>query len=314
MIIEMWRRVKRFPYFRHGIQFDETSDENAMNSKREFLRAAAAVGLWTAAAGVLGQALPARPLRIGVHPYNSTLALIRIHQPLVRHLENSLGVPVEFYTAPDFNGFVSSLLGGEYDLAICPPHFAMLASHRGMAPLVHYRMRLEPIFVVRADGKLHGPADLRGRKLGMADRTAFIRIVAVKWLEEHGLVTDRDYQIVEQPSHGTAVASTALGQVDAGLTTTTSLVQVPADIRQQVRVMSIGKSFPHLVTMAKRSFGMPELLRIKTALETFQGTQEGRDFFLSSGFGGYEDVDIAEFNALQPYVDAYVKMVNPGAK
>jgi len=285
-----------------------------MTDKRTFLRAAAALGFWTAATHPLAQAPSPRPLRVGVHPYNSTLTLIRIHQPLVRHLENSLGVRVEFYTAPDFDGFMSSLLGGEYDIAISPPHFAMLASHRGMAPLVNYRMRLEPIFVVRSDSKLHGPADLRGRNLGMADRTAFIRIVAVKWLEEHGLVAGRDYRIAEQSSHGTAVAATALGHVDAGLTTTTALIQAPADIRQQVRVMNIGRSFPHLVTMAKRSFGMPELLRIKTALETFQGTPEGRDFFLASGFGGYEEVDTAEFDALQPYVDAYVKMINRGAK
>lgn len=281
-----------------------------MDNRREFLQRAAALGFGMFLPCAHGQpgADAKAPLRMGIHPYNSTLALVATHQPLVRYLEKTLGRAVEFYTAADFDAYVASLLGGEYDLAICPPHFAILASQRGMAPLLHYQLRLEPILLVRADGPLRGPKDLRGKRIAMADRIAFIRIAAVKWLEDNGLVAGRDYEIVEKPSHGAAVAAAAIGEVDAGLITTTLLKQLPADVQQQLRIISTGMSFPNIVTMAKRSFGTPELYRIKNALLAFQATAEGKEFFFKSGFGGYEEVNIPEFNTLQPYVDAYLRM------
>ncbi|MRR52239.1 MAG: hypothetical protein EG825_15250 [Rhodocyclaceae bacterium] len=36
-----------------------------------------------------------RPLRLGIMPFNSALALIKTHQPLRLHLQNVLGRPVE---------------------------------------------------------------------------------------------------------------------------------------------------------------------------------------------------------------------------
>lgn len=282
-----------------------------MDNRREFLYRAAALGLAMAFPQAVAQPRAGEgvPLRMGIHPYNSTLALVATHQPLVRYLEKTLGRPVEFYTAADFDAYVASLLGGEYDLAISPPHFAILASQRGMAPLLHYQLRLEPILLVRADSQLRRPKDLRGKRIAMADRTAFIRIAVVKWLEDNGLVAGRDYEIVEKPSHGAAVAAAAIGEVDAGLITTTLLKQLPADVQQQLRIISTGMNFPNIVTMAKRSFGVAELYRIKDALLAFQATPEGKEFFFKSGFGGYEEVNIPEFNTLQPYVDAYLRIV-----
>ncbi|MDK9723848.1 MAG: phosphate/phosphite/phosphonate ABC transporter substrate-binding protein [Sterolibacteriaceae bacterium MAG5] len=281
-----------------------------MDNRRDFLQRAAALGLGLAAPRAFAQpkAGEAQPLRMGVHPYNSTLALVAMHQPLVRYLEKAIGRPVEFYTAADFDSYVASLVGGDYDLAICPPHFAVLASNRGMAPLVHYQLRLEPILLVRADGKLRTLKDLRGKRIAMADRTALIRIAVVKQLEENGLVAGRDYEIVEKPSHGASVAAAAVGEVDAGVITITILKQLPEDVQQQLRIIGTGISFPNLVTMAKRSFGTAELFRIRDALLAFQATAEGKEFFFKSGFGGYEEVKVAEFDSLKPYVDAYLRI------
>ena len=287
-----------------------------MDNRRDFLQRAAALGLGLAAPRAFAQpkAGEAQPLRMGVHPYNSTLALVAMHQPLVRYLEKAVGRPVEFYTAADFDSYVASLLGGDYDLAICPPHFAVLASNRGMAPLVHYQLRLEPILLVRADGKLRTLKDLRGKRIAMADRTALIRIAVVKQLEENGLVAGRDYEIVEKPSHGASVAAAAVGEVDAGVITITILKQLPEDVQQQLRIIGTGISFPNLVTMAKRSFGTAELFRIRDALLAFQATAEGKEFFFKSGFGGYEEVKVAEFDSLKPYVDAYLRIKGGAGK
>jgi phosphonate transport system substrate-binding protein len=249
---------------------------------------------------------------MGVHPYNSTLALIATHRPLTQYLGRALGREVEFYTAPDFDSYYDALQAGEYDLAICPPHFALLA--KSYLPLLHYQVRLEPVLAVRADSPLRTVEDFRGKRIAMADRTAFIRLVMVKWLEDHGLRAGIDYQVVEKPSHGAAIAAVTLGEADAGLATTTTLRQVPRDVQQQLRAVSAGLTFPHVVTVVNRRLGAPLTARIRSALLAFHDADEGRQFFAALGVGGYEDLDEAELRQLRPYADYYLKLKQERAR
>lgn len=248
------------------------------------------------------------PLRLAVHPYASTLALINTHRPLAEHLSASLGQKVEFYTAPNFEAFIDTLMSGGYDIAISPPHFAVMAMEKSYVPLVHYQSKLEPLLVVRADSPLRKPSDFRGKRIAMADKTAFIRIVAVKWLADNGLVAGRDYEIVERPSHGATVAATAAGEADAGLATDSALRQLPSDLQQKVRSINTGLRFPHLFTMAHRRLGDPLIARINSALLTFPETAEGRQFMERSGFLGYQKISDEEVRVMKPYVEMYRQM------
>lgn len=247
----------------------------------------------------------ASPLRLAVHPYASTLALINTHRPLQQYLSTRLGQKVEFYTAPSFEGFIETLMAGGYDIAISPPHFAVMAMERGYIPLVHYKAELEPILPVRKDSAIHKAQDLRGKRIAMADRTAIIRLVVIKWLADQGLVAGRDYQIVERPSHGATVAAAIAGEADAGLATASALKQLPLDVQQQVRTLNTGQRFPHLFTMAHSRLGEPRIARLREALEAFPETEEGRLFMERSAFLGYERVSEAEIRSLRPYVEMY---------
>jgi phosphonate transport system substrate-binding protein len=248
------------------------------------------------------------PLVMGIHPYNSTLALVNTHRSLMQYLTKTLGRPVEFYTAPSFDGFTEALMAGRYDIVISPPHFAVLAIEKQYLPLAHYRMRLEPILVVRADSRFHKAADFRGARIAMADKTAFIRIVVVKWLADQGMIAGKDYQILERPTHSAAISAAIIGEADAGLATFTTLRQIPADVQQQVRGLGIGIRFPHLFTLANKRLGEAEIARIRAALLAFPDTPEGKDFMEKTSFLGYEEATPEEIQSLKPYVEMYKQM------
>lgn len=273
-----------------------------MFSRRKFLAVSLLTGGLPLLAGRTGAQEP--PLRMAVHPYNSTLALVSAHRPLQKYLEDTLERRVEFYTAASFDAFVSSLLAGEYDIAISPPHFAMLALEKGLyEPLVHYRTRLDPLLVVRKDSPIRDVADFAGKRIAMADRTAFIRIVTTQWLADAGLQGGRDYTVLERPTHGASIAATAFGEADAGLATSTALKQVPADIQARVRILPTGYRFPHLFTLASRRLGDGAIARLKTALLALTPAHpEGRMFFDKTGFGGYEAIGAEELASLRPFV------------
>lgn len=276
-----------------------------MSNRRGFLRASLALAL---ASSVPVRAQTAAPLKLAVHPYASTLALVNTHRPLQQYLERLLLRPVDFFTAPSFDAYVTSLMAGEYDIALCPPHFAVLAADKGYIPLFHFRTRLEPLLTVRQDSPLRGPADMRGKRIAMADRTAFIRIVIVRWLAEHGLQANRDYEIVERPTHVGSITAVAMGEADAGLTTTTALKQVAPDVQAQLRTIASGLKFPHLFTLAHRRLGDAGIGQLRKLLQDFANSPEGRNFFEKTGYGGFDAITDTELRQLQPYAELYLQM------
>lgn len=249
-----------------------------------------------------------RPVRLGIHPYASTLALISAHKPLQQYLSSQLGRPVEFYTAQNFETFVDVLLAGGYDIAISPPHFAVLAMETHYVPLVRYRSRLEPVLAIRKDAPFRRAEDFRGKRIAMADASAIIRIATVKWLADHGMVAGIDYRIVERPTHGAAVAAAVMGEADAGVITAEALKLLPVDLQSQVQILGTGEWLPHLFTLANRALGEADIARLKQALLAFPVTEQGRQFMDSKAFKGYEEITQDDLRALKPYVDVYRRM------
>ncbi|GAB1393442.1 hypothetical protein MASR1M60_16050 [Rhodocyclaceae bacterium] len=249
---------------------------------------------------------------MAVHPYNTALALMATHRPLFQYLEQSLQRPVEFYTAPSFEAYVTALLAGEYDIPISPPHFAMLGVEKGLyTPLAHFKTSLDPLLVVKNDSPYQRPADFAGKRIAMADKSALIRIVMVKWLADAGLVAGKHYQIMERPTHGASISATVLGDADAGLATSTALRQVPADLQQQLRTLPSGYKFPHLITLANRRLGESLVARIKMALLSFTIEQpEGKLFYEKTGYGGYDAVTASDLAALKPFLESTRQIVD----
>ncbi len=248
-------------------------------------------------------------LRLGILPFNSTLALIKTHLPLRQYLQAELGREMEIYTAHDYAAFHRDSLAGAFDLLITGPHFGILAMDHGWRPLFHYRAGLRPVFVVRAGSGLDRPERLKGKRIGLSNRLSVSSIVGLQWLAEQGLSAGDDYQVVERATHGAAIAAVAVGDLDAALTTHTPLRQVPADVRAKVTEWPTGVEVPHLMTLAHARLGADTIERVRRALLRFQETPEGQAFFRDTGYQGYREVTPEALRALRPYVAVTERML-----
>lgn len=267
--------------------------------RRQLLQALASLSLLSLAEQTFART-PA--LRLGIMPFNSTLALFKTHQPLREHLQNDLQRPVDLFTAADYFTFLNASLAGEFDLLITGPHFGVLCLKAGYQPLVRYRAVLQPVFVVRKGGDVRRLEDLRGRRIGLSSRLSISSIGGVKWLLDNGLQMGRDYQLYERTTHGAAVAAVAVGELDAALTTHTPLRQVPDDVRAKVDILPIDVRVPHLMTLAHQRLGQPTVGRLRQSLNAFGATTAGAEFFRSTGYEGYAPISSSDIAALEPYV------------
>lgn len=249
------------------------------------------------------------PLKLGIMPFNTTLALIRVHQPLATHLEQALGRKIQILSSTDYFTHVNQLLAGDFDLAITGPHFAIMAAEKGYLPLVRYAADLRPSFVVREDSPLQGAADLRGRNLGIASRLTVISISGAKWLDEQGVRIQQDYRTIEYASHGAAIAAVAAGEVDVALVANTVWPQMPENIRAKTRLLPLDVRMPHLMTLAHPRLSANDTRRVREALRSFGDTPAGQAFFRDTGYQGYAEITQADLEKLRPFIDLTVKMM-----
>jgi phosphonate transport system substrate-binding protein len=252
----------------------------------------------------------AEPLKLGIMPFNSTLALIKTHAPIRDYLQAKLGRPVEIFTSADYFTFINESLSGRFDLLITGPHFGVMSIDKGYVPLFRYRAVLEPLIVVRPQSGIKSVADLRGKKIGLSSRLSISSIGGVRWLQDHGLLVGRDYQLSERATHGAAVAAVAVGELDAALTTHTPLKQIPEDVRAKVIILPTEIKVPHLMTLVHPRLGKRDVEAIRAALKSFsESAPEGRAFFEQTGYLGYEEISAADLRTLKPYVELTRKMM-----
>ncbi len=249
------------------------------------------------------------PLRLGIMPFNSTLALLKTHQPLRQHLAASLGRPVEIYTSADYAAFLRDSMSGQFDLLITGPHFGVLCMEYDYLPLFHYQASLRPIFVVRAGAGIKDVRMLKGKRVGLSNRLSVSSIVGLKWLADQGLKINQDFQVIEKTTHGAAIAAVAVGDLDAALTTYTPLKQVPADVRARVDEIPTSVQVPHLMTLAHARLGTAGVEQVRAALHSFASTPAGQAFFRDTGYQGYDPVNPADIKSLQPYLPIIKQMM-----
>jgi len=241
-------------------------------------------------------------LRIGIAPFNTPVALLRTHQPLRDYLERVLNRPVKLFSSPSHAEFLRDSLNGRFDIVITPAHLGAICLQEVFAPLVRYQGTLDFIFVVRAGQEFTTISTLRGKRIAFPDHTAIFTIAGIKFLEEMGMRQNEDYIYSEHPTHAAAMTAVVFGIADAAVTSYPPLNQMPPDVREKLKVLPWGKSLPHMMTLAMKRLGAPEIQQLKRAFEHFQDTPSGRKFFSETRYRGYTQITEEDIRIMQPYV------------
>lgn len=260
-----------------------------------------------------GKAVADPPLQLGILPYLPARSLIAEHQPLRAFLQQSLGREVELYTAPDFQTFFESTRQGKYDVVITAAHFARVAQiDQGYVPMVRYSGGARGLVVVARNSPIRRLEQLRGKIIAGPDRLALVSLVVDRWLREHGLQEKRDYTLLPSVSFNTAILTVQHGEAAAAISAPAALRQMPAELRDSVRILGDTGDYTNLIYLANPRLDKREIAQLGELILRFAtDTQSGRAFLRSTGFGSIIPATAADMNRLDTYVPETRRLVAP---
>ncbi len=153
--------------------------------------------------------------RMGIFPFLSSLTLLDLFSPIAVELKQALGREVEFGSTSSFEKFVRNLQAGAYDIAFVHPwDYVQTASGVGYVPVATRNEPLYAVFVVRDDGPLKKPGDLKGKIVGLPPRMATVSHLAKVTLLQAGMKPARDVTLKYFSTHQSCLQQLQIGNVD----------------------------------------------------------------------------------------------------
>lgn len=171
----------------------------------------------------LGAAAQAQQVfRVTAIPDESPTELARKAAPLMKYLEQRLGMKVEFTPVTDYAAAVEALANKQVDLAWFGG-FTFVQAHQrsgGKAvPLVQREedARFKSVFIT-TDDNIKTLADLKGRNVSFGSQSSTSgHLMPRSFLLASGINPDRDFKrVAYSGAHDATVAAVASGKVDAG--------------------------------------------------------------------------------------------------
>lgn len=270
--------------------------------RRSLCTALAAWSAWPA--GVRAQA-PA-PLEIGVLPNISARVLLTQYQPLREYLARQLQRPVQVSTAPNWTVFHERTLALEYDLVVTAANLARLAQlDRGFQPLVSYTPAIKGLLICAGARPISSAGELRGRVLGLSNPQSLVSLRGLQWLAEQGLQRERDYRTLKTPTDDSVGSLVVRGDAVAAICSGGEFRAIPETLRSQLQVVNTFAEVPGFVVLASPKLAAAQARAVQEQLLHFAaGSEEGKAFFASTGFGGMRETTAALMESMDPYLAA----------
>lgn len=259
------------------------STDRNFRGRRRLLAAACVLGL----AG-LAPAQAQQTLRVTTIPEEAATEQMRKFGPLVRYLERTLGMKVEFTPVNDYPAAVEALVNRQADLVWFGGFTHVQAQIRSGGRVIPIAQREEDahfrsVFITRTDSGIRQLADLRGKQVSFGSPSSTSgHLMPRSFLLQAGIDPDRDFRRVAfSGAHDATIASVASGRVDAAALDITVWRKFVEEKRVDTNRVQVFHTTPPFFNYNWSVHAdMPEALRNRIAQALFglsMDTAEGRE-------------------------------------
>lgn len=248
---------------------------------------------------------PAGGLVIGIAPFLPVKTLVQNYAPLRDYLETKLSERVTIVSAPDYKTYYKYIQKHDYQIIITNASSAYIAYSDYAYTLLLQPLNLtHPVVIIGKDQKLTKLTELHDKTIAMSDATAVVSMQGLQMLRDFGLQPGRDVTIKNMQNHSAAVNYVITGEVDAAIVSDRALMQMPASIKDKVKIAYTWEqgAAPGIVYLGSPDMQGDKLKLInKFILEFVRDTPEGKKMMLDTGYGDLIPINPADLHALAPY-------------
>lgn len=256
----------------------------------------------------LGFSSPARaaePLELAILPYLPGRAVLELYKPLRIFLESRLGVTVALVTAPDVPTFMRRTQRREYAFVITSSHAARLAQlEAGYIPLLRPNRDSQLLLLTKNSSTINRISDLRGTKIAFPDPLALVSLVGAATLRSHGLISGRDFTLLSENNHASAMHAVLAGDADAAIVSDRAFIAAISSVKQQLKEIAVPTAgFPGVVYLAADNVPAARVNAVVAAILAFVNeTPQGKQFMASLGYDTLRPLMRDELNTMDVFL------------
>lgn len=243
---------------------------------------------------------------IGIAPHTSPRVILEMYAPLRLYMEQTLGMPVEIVTAPNFDIFAQRSLQQKFDIAVTTGHQARLfQKDASYIPLLTYKADFKAVALVAVHGKIKESSDLMGKEVLGLSPASLVTLWGQHWLAERKVAPKSIKYISASDSVAQLVIS---GEAAAGFTSLANYQKLDQAVREQLRIIAESKPMVGRVYLLNnRRAAMQK--EIATALWDFAATPEAKQYFETNKLEGYRMLKENEMEDMDIYADETRKLL-----
>ncbi len=269
-------------------------------TRRHFLQSSM---LLTVLASRAAMAAANNPFRLGTLPVVSTRTAYEIYQPLIGRLETLFKRKVDLETPLNFRSMYQRILEKGFDLLVSPPHIARLAQQRlGWQPLVMCQPEHTSVLMTMEANGPRTLEDLRGKTIAILDRSALVVMIMMDALAKNGLVTDRDFNIMETRNYESSQIAVRQGVAQAMVARSQGFIE--SGERERMKVLFQAGALPGYVLIAAPSMAHNDVQLLRKDLLGFGSTADAQTFLKKLGYESFGAAAEQAMKRLDPYLDA----------
>jgi len=209
-----------------------------------------------------------------VVPQHGSISAVNQWQPLLNELHRQTGIEFRFVTAPSVTEFERRLINGDYDYAYMNAALFLEArAKNGYVGLAQRKRALSGIIVVRTDGPRQ-LGELRDKIIAFpSPRALGATILTSAELKQKNIPHGAAYL----GTHESVYRAVARGQFVGGGGVKRSFQLLPAELRNQLRILHTTKaSAPHVIAASNR-ISKKEAKQVSEVLRAMQHHREGKE-------------------------------------
>lgn len=162
-------------------------------------------------------------LTLGVHPYLSTVELMKRFNPLAERLGGRIGARVEIRISKNYQEHIDLIGGNKLDIAyLGPASYVKLVDAYGKRPIIARlevggRPDFQGVIIAAKDSLLHSITDLKGKRFAFGDPDSTMSHLVPRYmLWEAGIGVNElsDYSFLK--NHNNVALGVLMGDYDAG--------------------------------------------------------------------------------------------------